>query len=435
MLHVVRKAEVREAQRQGVTGTLGNLDCTAVIPPRHPMLRQRAAQQADPHAAIRGPEGITRFLRVVQDAEGGQSQTFGIGKEVDPSHRLARSNDLFNMRGGFGAEEDRGQPVAGLPQRVAQHRQSNSRAGAWEGTIEVIERALQMLASFDVLAAAKQRLSHLPLEHPTLGALPRLASAFARGECFAIQRERLGISGDPDCLVARLDQVLASFRPLTRVRELKGEHAEEVVETVRVLPLDRRRDQSMEVTALLQEDGLIGDVVYQRVLEDVLEFRHASALPNEAGGVELAEGLIDGTQVRENGAQESISKAAADHRGHPQYLARIVLESVDAGTDQAAERVGNCHLMELFRRAPAPLRLIPLHCADIDEHRDELLDEERIPIGLPEDQGTQIGCELGRAEHARGHLGRVVLIKWFERDLHEALRMVPPDDVKQTCCR
>ncbi|HEY8921120.1 MAG TPA: hypothetical protein VIN32_00665, partial [Candidatus Limnocylindria bacterium] len=100
-------------------------------------------------------------------------------------------------------------------------------------------------------------------------------------------------------------------------------------------------------------------------------------------------------------------------------MERIFLEAIDACSDQAAERVGNSDPIELLRRPPPALLFIPLDGADIDEHPHEFLYEERIPIGLPKDQGTQIGRELRRAEQARGHTGAVVLAQRFERHLHE----------------
>src|SRR5205814_6889706 len=56
-------------------------------------------------------------------------------------------------------------------------------------------------------------------------------------------------------------------------------------------------------------------------------------------------------------------------------------------------------------------------------------------IGFPKHEGTQIGRELRGAEQARGHTGAVIFIEWFERDLHEPLAIVTPDELQKSCHR
>src|SRR5207248_1791799 len=108
-----------------------------------------------------------------------------------------------------------------------------------------------------------------------------------------------------------------------RIRELKCEHAEEIIEAVRVVSLDRRGDLVMKLTALLQKDALVGGVMNKSVLEGVLELRHASPLANETGRVEVPEGTIGGDPIWEERAQQAISKCPADDRGYLQHLAAI----------------------------------------------------------------------------------------------------------------
>ena len=87
----------------------------------------------------------------------------------------------------------------------------------------------------------------------------------------------------------------------------------------------------------------------------------------------------------------------ADHGGRLDHCKLIGREQVEARCEEGVDRRRERELVEVARRHPAAV-LAP-HEAFVDEHREQLLDEERIALGRLDDPRAHAGVEHGLTEH------------------------------------
>jgi hypothetical protein len=151
-----------------------------------------------------------------------------------------------------------------------------------------------------------------------------------------------------------------------------------LLQPVRVEPFDGRDDPSVEPLAPLLEQGAVGDLVGERVLEGVLGIGKEARLVEELGRLQLREPpphrLLRGVRHR---PEQHEGNVLADDRGRLEQ--RLVLhgEPVDARRQDHLHRRG--HLDRLDRagqpiRAPRAGQRSRLH-----QRPDALLDEEGVP--------------------------------------------------------
>src|SRR4030095_4942734 len=93
-------------------------------------------------------------------------------------------------------------------------------------------------------------------------------------------------------LVARSDEVFEGLGPRLALGEVMRQLLIVVGEPIGVKLLDRLRDRAMEVAPALHEQALIGDVLDDRVLENVGRLRQEPKLVHDLQRLELAEETV-----------------------------------------------------------------------------------------------------------------------------------------------
>ena len=107
-----------------------------------------------------------------------------------------------------------------------------------------------------------------------------------------------------------------------------------------------------------------------------------------------------------------------DHRRGLDHRPLLRVEVVEARGEQRLDGGRHDRAVDVRLRAPLPVREAdePL----VDEHRHELLDEERVALGRLDDAGPDALVEAGLAEQVLGDRARLVLAEAPELDPHVA---------------
>ena len=139
-------------------------------------------------------------------------------------------------------------------------------------------------------------------------------------------------------LVAGLAEVLEGLVPALAAQEVAAEDALELAEPAGVELLHRLADAGMELAALRREEALVGDLLGQRVLEDVLELRGAAELPDELLPLEVGEVGLEALGIGQS-LEDAVGEDPPDDRG---LLGRPVASRRAAGRAGPSGRPGAC---------------------------------------------------------------------------------------------
>jgi hypothetical protein len=121
-------------------------------------------------------------------------------------------------------------------------------------------------------------------------------------------------------------------------------------------------------------------------------------------------GLLPRQQVGEGGARE----LPADHRRALEHRAFLRTQPLDANGEQRVDGGRHLELRDLDPGGPAVA--LALQRAVLDEHADQLADEERVALAGREHAARDRGRELLGADHARGEPHRCAAVEAGERD-------------------
>ena len=97
----------------------------------------------------------------------------------------------------------------------------------------------------------------------------------------------------------------------------------------------------MQLSASLQEQRAVGDLLGQGVLEGVGRLRQAGLLVDEFGGGQPREALVDGGRVFGNSIQQPAAEISPDDGGELKRRLRRLRQAVDACRDHALDGVRN----------------------------------------------------------------------------------------------
>jgi hypothetical protein len=195
----------------------------------------------------------------------------------------------------------------------------------------------------------------------------------------------------------------------------------ELVDPLGVEVLQRLGGPSVELSPAADEQGPVGRLLGQHVLEAVFALRDHGQLAHEVGALGDAEVLHELGAVHGDPLQHALSEASSDHRGRLERRAGLA-EPVDAGHDQRLQAVRDLDAAEVGVHAPAPF--VPDEQAPLDEGPDQLLDPERGP-GRSLQDVTQAGWQLLQVEQVPDELGARVLGERLEHDLGVDVRQIP----------
>ena len=102
-----------------------------------------------------------------------------------------------------------------------------------------------------------------------------------------------------------------AFSQSSACRVVVGEEAVELLQTVGEEHFDRGRHLAVQLSAALQQDALVGRLLDQGVLEDVLELGVAGLLAHELARLKIGEVLVELPLRLGDGGQHPVEEAAA----------------------------------------------------------------------------------------------------------------------------
>ena len=130
-------------------------------------------------------------------------------------------------------------------------------------------------------------------------------------------------------------------------------------------------------------------------------------------GGELELDLV-GAQVRDELVDRVLREALPDDRGGLEHLPLVAVELVEPGGEERVDRRRHREVREVAVHHPAPVHA-PQETV-LDQHREELLGEERVPLGRIDDPPARLLGEIGAPEDVLEHEPDVCFRERCQRD-------------------
>jgi hypothetical protein len=208
-----------------------------------------------------------------------------------------------------------------------------------------------------------------------------------------------------------------------------GEDGRLVVQPVGVELLDGAADRAMEVPAPLREQALVGRVLDHRVLEDVFRLGKEARLVDELQSLQRHEVVLDLLRDLGDPPQDVQPELPADGgRGLHGALDRII-ETVQPRANDVVDSAGK---LDLSAPGPDEAAVLSHQETPFPERGDDLLDEQRVPLGLVLDAPDQIRRHGAGTEQGADHPLHVGLAEEVEADLAVVRLVRPGNDVART---
>ena len=142
-----------------------------------------------------------------------------------------------------------------------------------------------------------------------------------------------------------------------------------------------------------RQDAGVGGLLGERVLEEVLALGQARPLADQLGAEKASEGAIELGRPAVQRRERTIAEEAPDDRSVLEQRLGWRRQPVDPRGDHPAERRRNGDSRLRSRWSSSGLLRGGSPC--LDQGPDDLLDEERIALGLLQDPPAQRDRELG----------------------------------------
>ena len=251
--------------------------------------------------------------------------------------------------------------------------------------------------------------------------LLRLAALLEQRQQHAVVADRLVERVLLPRLVARAHQVVDRLVLVLRREPVVGEQRERVVGRVgAALEPDRRL--AMQAPPLAADDRAVDGLLDQDVLEAKLGLRPAAALAQQVEPLQLAERLAQLLLAAGDAGEQREAEVAAEHRRRGQRLAALGGEAVDAREDHLLDRRRHVD-RDVVVEAPAGRG--QLQRAGVDERAHELLEEERVALGLREQPPLEVGGQRALADERQQQLALGVAGERLELDRVQPVRQLP----------
>ena len=237
-------------------------------------------------------------------------------------------------------------------------------------------------AQLERLRGLGERSQELSNPNPARERLPGVAG-----------RDPLGGAAVPACGFERLSRGFPVLREQNRV----------LVQPAGVNLRQRPRHPGVDTRPALAKLRGVGDLLRERMLERVLGLGIERRLVNELALAERADCGVELARVElHHASQQRLRELAADHRRRLQHGLRGVGEAVDA------RREHDLHARRQLERGARPREAVRAvrarEGARLDQGLDDLLREERVPLGARVDALGEPGERGVGAEQARQHL-------------------------------
>ena len=168
--------------------------------------------------------------------------------------------------------------------------------------------------------------------------------------------ERFSIGGHFPGLVTRLEKILLGLVAVLRAGVVMGQQAGEFVQAILEQHLDRLRNTAVDGAPVLGKNTSVGRLLYQCMLEDVLNLRQLLTLADELRMLEFGQAAVEVGLSLADDLKHPVEKTATDDRGQFQRLFDVLFQPVDARQNQALNRVRKLYLIHLLDQLPG---LIP----------------------------------------------------------------------------
>lgn len=170
------------------------------------------------------------------------------------------------------------------------------------------------------------------------------------------------------------------------------------------LLLDGCRRPTVQLDPLLLEQTLIGHVLGEGVLEEVLEFG-VRPLPDQVGVLEVGQARVERGSDGGDPLYHLVEELSSHHRRLPKHPSPGGVQPIDPGRDHPPDRRGHLGTLQLAGDSPAVV--VAAQSAGLDQGVDDLLDEERIPVGAGDDEADQLARGVVDLQERGEHLTRL----------------------------
>ncbi len=198
-----------------------------------------------------------------------------------------------------------------------------------------------------------------------------------------------------------------------------GEHGVEAGDVVREQQLHGFAHFVVQVLAGGEQDGFVGDLLGQGVLEGVLALS-ARARDHEPGLLQVRQDLIQSVLLEHLGEDWQV-EGAADHRRRLKDVAPGRIQRVDPGHDHFLDRPRDHDRLDPLGRHEFALAYLqgPL----VDQRAHDLFGEEGVAPRLLLDGSTDVLRDVAASEEVVDQAARVVFVEGRDFDLRVARRV------------
>src|SRR5258705_2208847 len=112
-----------------------------------------------------------------------------------------------------------------LTDELTHDRKPDTRASTWSRVAKQLKRPIEVARSTIELTDTVTGLANLALDHRASQGIPTITKgARVRVECMFVVADSFGVSGDPERLVAHLEQIVLRLRPVLCLCVVIREH-------------------------------------------------------------------------------------------------------------------------------------------------------------------------------------------------------------------
>ncbi len=147
----------------------------------------------------------------------------------------------------------------------------------------------------------------------------------------------------------------------------------------------------MQPAPFLAQDALVGCLLGQGVLEDVLQFGNLLLLLYQFHALQLGQFLRQIVVFFKHGAQDPVQKGAADNRRPAHHPFELLIQPVDTSQDQGLDSIRYRHSLNSPRGPPAAAGRILFYGAGLDQVAYNLFQEKGVAIGLIDHHLPHVG--------------------------------------------
>ncbi len=199
----------------------------------------------------------------------------------------------------------------------------------------------------------------------------------------------------PSKVLKRLAGIVAAFIVMSQFAQM-------IVESLAVKRLHRHRRPLMKHLAAFDQQGVVGNLLSESVLEGVLDAGCRLPLVDELARLQDRQHLLQlAAAGRSHLSDHRDRRLPPDHRYRLQQFLLLSPQPIYARGQYALHRRRQPHLRQLARRLHCP---IPHQRALVEQGLHHLLDEERIALGALDDHAFERVEFHAFAQQRREHL-------------------------------